>query len=180
MLLTPEAIPQFWRFLSAIFAHGSLVHLLYNLFALALFGSILEKIIGSRKFLLVFFASGIFANIIAVNFYSASLGASGAVYGILGALTIMRPGMFVWAFGFPMPMFLAALFWIAGGVLGLFMPSQTGHIAHLSGIAVGFILGIFFKALRKQRRFRREAVIEAGEPSEADMRRWEQSYMLHR
>ena len=84
-----------WRFVSSIFLHGSPLHLIFNLFALILFGLILEKLIGSNKFLVVFFASGIIANLIAVNFYPSSLGASGAVYGILGALTILRPKMVV-------------------------------------------------------------------------------------
>ena len=177
LLLNSDSWVQVWRFLTSIFAHGSLVHLMYNLFALALFGSILEKFIGSKKFLLVFFASGIFANIIAINFYPASLGASGAVYGILGALTIMRPGMMVWAFGFPMPIFIAAILWITGGVLGLFMPSNTGHIAHLSGIAIGFILGMIYRFSSRKTRLKKEALLEVSDPN---MRRWESSYLLRR
>ncbi len=140
---------EYWRFLTAIFLHGSLVHLLYNLFALALFGSILEKFAGGKKFLLVFFLSGIFANIVAVNFYDSSLGASGAIYGILGALTILRPLMIVWAFGLPMPMFIAAILWTIGAVLGIFMPSNIGHIAHLSGIIIGVLAGIILRVVRK-------------------------------
>ncbi len=175
MLLNQNFSLQFWRYLTSIFVHGSLPHLMFNLFALALFGSILEKLNGSNRFLLVFFFSGLIANIIAINFYPASLGASGAIYGILGALTIIRPGMYVWAFGFPMPMFLAAIFWIAGGVLGLFMPSNTGHIAHLSGIVIGFILGIFYKMNISKRKQNQKIEI-----SDSKIHNWENSYMLKR
>jgi len=177
LILNAKSISEIWRFVSSIFLHGSLIHLMYNLFALALFGSILEKFIRGRKFLLVFFLSGILANIFAVNFYPASLGASGAIYGILGALTIMRPRMMVWAFGFPMPMFLAGILWVAGGIFGLFIPSNTGHIAHLSGIAVGFVLGIIFRVQSQQRKIRRQSIVEISEP---EMRRWEDSYLLRR
>ena len=151
-LLDSSSFTQIWRFFTAIFLHGGIAHLLYNVFALALFGSILEKFIGGKKFLLVFFLSGIFANIIAINFYDSSLGASGAIYGILGALTILRPLMVVWAFGLPMPMFIAAILWIAGAVLGIFMPSNIGHVAHLSGIFIGFLFGIILRVARKRRR----------------------------
>ncbi len=139
---------EYWRFLTAIFLHGSTIHLLYNLFALALFGSVLEKFIRGKKFLLVFFFSGIFANLIAVNFYTSSLGASGAIYGILGCLAILKPWMIIWVYSLPMPMFLAAILWVAGGVLGIFMPSNVGDIAHLSGIAVGFLFGIILRLQR--------------------------------
>ena len=106
-VLNQIAWTQLWRFLTAIFLHGSILHLLYNLFALVLFGSILEKLIGGRKFLWIFFISGILANIIAVNFYDSSLGASGAIFGIIGALIVIRPMLMVWAFGRPMPIFVA-------------------------------------------------------------------------
>ena len=56
---------QVWRFVSAIFLHGSVMHLAYNLFALFFFRIALEKLIGSKKFLLVFFGSGIIASLIA-------------------------------------------------------------------------------------------------------------------
>ncbi len=144
-VLNQASFFEVWRFVSAIFLHGGVAHLLYNLFALAFFGIILEKLIGSSKFLIVFFVSGIIANLIAVNFYSSSLGASGAIMGIIGCLTIIKPFMMVWAFGLILPMFLAAILWVIGDVLGVFLPSGVGNIAHLSGIAVGFIIGIFLR-----------------------------------
>lgn len=144
---------EYWRFLTAIFLHGSTIHLLYNLFALALFGSILEKLIKGRKFLLVFFISGILANLIAVNFYPSSLGASGAIMGILGCLAVIKPMMMVWAFGFPMPMFIASILWVIGdvlGALGAFGDTGIGNIAHLSGIAVGFLAGILIRIFKRR------------------------------
>ncbi len=149
LILNQQAIQgQYWRFLTAIFLHGSLPHLIYNLFALLFFGLILEKTIGSKKFLFIFLTSGIIANIISVNFYLSSLGASGAIYGIIGALTILKPFMLVWAFGLLLPMFIASILWTIGDILGAFgFGNQSiGNIAHLSGIAIGFIFGLFLKS----------------------------------
>ncbi len=144
---------QYYRFLTAIFLHGSITHLLFNLFALLFFGLILEKSLGSNKFLLTFLLSGIIANIIAVNYYTSSLGASGAIYGIIGALTIIRPLMMVWAFGLIMPMFIASIFYITADILralGAFGPTNIGSIAHLSGIGVGIIIGILLKINKRK------------------------------
>ncbi len=149
-LLNKSAIDsyQIWRFPTAIFLHGDLTHLIFNIFALFIFGLALENIIGSKRFLAVFLFSGIIANIIAVNFYESSLGASGAIYGILGTLTILRPFMIVWTFGMIMPMFIASILWISADVLrtlGAFGSTNIGSIAHLSGIAVGILIGLFLK-----------------------------------
>jgi len=149
-VLNQQSYIQIWRFVSAIFLHGSIMHLAYNMFALILFGLILEKFIGSRKFLLVFLLTGILANLISVNFYESALGASGAVFGVIGALTIIRPGMTVWAFSMPMPLFLAAILWAAGDLMGIFMPSNIANLAHLSGLGLGLILGLYFRFKRKQ------------------------------
>lgn len=161
---------EFWRFVSSIFLHASLPHLLYNLFALALFGFILEKLIGSKRFLIVFFASGIIANLIAVNFYDSSLGVSGAIYGILGCLAVLRPLMMIWAFGFPMPMFIAAIVWVGAGILGVFMPSNVGDIAHLSGIFIGFLFGLILTEWRTTKK-------ELIKFPEGYMRVWENEHM---
>ncbi|MBU3912941.1 MAG: rhomboid family intramembrane serine protease [Nanoarchaeota archaeon] len=175
LVLNQASVIQPWRFFSAIFLHGSVSHILFNMFALILFGLILEKIIGSRKFLLVYFVSGIAANLIAVNFYQSSLGASGAIYGILGCLTILRPRMTVWVYSLPMPMFVAAIVWVVAGFLGIFTPSNVGDIAHLSGIAVGFLLGLWFRE--------RESKVIRNYPGfrvtidEDKMRNWEDNFL---
>ncbi|MEK6854788.1 MAG: rhomboid family intramembrane serine protease [Nanoarchaeota archaeon] len=150
---------QPWRFISSIFLHGGLAHLVLNLFALMLFGSILEKLIGGRRFLIVFFITGIIANLISINFYSSSLGASGAIFGIIGALIFIRPMMIVWAFGMPMPIFVAGILWTIGDILGAYgffsgnPIDNTGNLAHISGIVFGLLFGAQFRrvALRRRR-----------------------------
>jgi len=163
---------EVWRFLTSIFLHGGVPHLLYNMFALGFFGFILEKLIGSRRFLLVFLFSGTIANIIAINFYPSSLGASGAIMGILGIMAVIKPLMMVWAFGLIMPMFIAAILWIIGDFLGIFMPDKIGHIAHLSGIGVGILMGLIFRANRGRKKANNKIKIP-----ETYARSWEERYM---
>jgi len=172
LILNKDSYFQPWRFLTSVFLHGSVVHLLYNLLALALFGSILEKFIGGRRFLLVFFLSGLLASLVSVNFYANSLGASGAIYGVLGCLALIRPRMMVWTYGMPLPMFLAAIIWTIGSVLGIFIPSNIGHIAHLSGIVVGIVFGISIR-MRMPRKKRQPRI----QIPESYMREWERRYM---
>ena len=172
-VLNKSAFSEPWRFASSIFLHGGFGHLLYNMFALALFGSLLEKFIGGRRFMFIFLISGIAANIISVNFYDSSLGASGAIYGIFGTLMIIRPGMIVWATGFPMPMVIAGFVWAAGDLTGLFVPSNVGHIAHLSGMALGLLIGIFIKARYREKSQKENGIII----DEGEVRRWEDNYL---
>jgi len=172
-VLNQLAYPQIWRFVTAIFLHGSIAHLMYNMFALFFFGIALEKLIGSRRFFLVYFGGGIISNIISINFYSSSLGASGAIMGVIGALTIIKPLMMVWAFGLILPMFIAAILWIIGDVLGIFFPTGVGNIAHLSGIGVGFLLGLFLRKYIKRRKKANNKI----ELPKYYVENWEKRYM---
>lgn len=133
-------------FMTSVFLHASLTHLLYNMFALALFGTILESIIGGGKFLAIFFVSGIVASASAFLFYPISLGASGAIFGILGALAILRPRMVVWIY-VPMPMIAAIFVWAGLDLIGFFYPSGVANAAHLAGLAIGAAFGF---AMRKK------------------------------
>lgn len=150
-ILNKNSWNEIWRFAGSIFLHANLGHLFYNLFALFLFGLILENYIGSKRFLIVFFTSGIIANLIAVNFYDSSLGASGAIFGIIGTLIVLRPLLVIWAFGMPMPILIAGFLWMGGDLLGAYASligkpiNNTGNIAHLAGIFFGFIIGLIFK-----------------------------------
>jgi len=172
-VLDGRAYLEVWRFLTAVFLHGGLGHLLFNLFALALFGSILEGFIGGRKFLLIFIVTGILANIISINFYDSSLGASGAIFGVIGALIIIKPLMMVWAFGVPMPIFVAGILWVLGDLVGAYAYfsnaplNNTGNIAHLSGMFFGAIFGFFFRDRNKVKKVQN---LRIDEPS---FRQWE-------
>ncbi len=179
LILNGNSWSEPWRFLTAIFLHGGLAHLLFNGFALALFGSVLERFIGGRRFLLVFFTTGILANLVSVNFYDSSLGASGAIFGVIGALIFIRPLMTVWAFGLPMPIFVAGIFWIGADVLGavgFFVGNpidNTGNIAHLSGILFGFLFGWFYRKLFVRKYLRKIDV----SLDENQMRNWEDVHL---
>jgi len=172
-ILNQSSWTEPWRFLASIFLHGNVMHLAYNLFALALFGSILEKFIGGRRFLLVFFVTGIGANLIAVNFYSSSLGASGAIFGIIGALIFIRPLMVVWAFGLPMPIFIAGILWAIGDIMGVFGygAEGIGNIAHLSGMLLGFLFGAGYREKTIRAKKKRIAF------DEKSIREWEDRYI---
>jgi uncharacterized protein len=168
---------QPWRFVTSIFLHGGLTHLILNLFALLLFGSILEKFIGSKRFLLVFFTTGILANLISINFYDSSLGASGAIFGVIGTLIIIQPLMTVWAFSLPMPLFLAGILWAIADLLGAYgfftgnPIDNTGNIAHLSGMIFGLLFGFLYR-----KRFLRKQKINVS-IDEGEVRHWERSWM---
>ena len=101
-------LKQPWTIITSIFAHGSIGHLLANMFALGLFGLILEGRIGPKRVLWLFLISGVVINL--VTPYQRSLGASGAIFAILGALIMLRPFMTIWMNMIPMPMFLAGDF----------------------------------------------------------------------
>jgi len=175
ILLTQSSWQEPWRFLTAIFAHGSGSHLVYNLFALVFFGLILEKIIGSRKFLILFLVSGIIVNLTSVNFYTRSLGASGAIFGIIGCLTALRPKLMVWAFSLPMPLFIATALWAAGDLLGVFMPyDNTANLAHLIGLIIGLGVGLVLRKSKKHKKYYAEL---SPKVPERHLRTWEEFYL---
>ncbi|MFS0655315.1 rhomboid family intramembrane serine protease [Bacillus sp. 179-C3.3 HS] len=78
---------EWWRFITPMFLHIGLTHLLFNTFALWSVGAAVERIYGSSRFLLIYFISGIFGTIASFVFNTAiAAGASGAIFGCLGAL----------------------------------------------------------------------------------------------
>lgn len=142
---------QPWTLITSIFLHGSIVHLFFNMFGLLIFGPLLEAKIGSRNFIFLYFASGIIGNIGYVLTSGLGglpvLGASGAIYGILGCLAVIQPNLMVLVMFIPMPIYLAAVFWFfmefSAGVTG----AQPGiaNFAHLFGLFGGLLYGRIVK-----------------------------------
>ena len=176
-MLTENALRMPWQFLTAIFLHGGAAHLIYNLFALLIFGLILEQLIGSKRFIILFFTAGIIANLISFFWYPNALGASGAIMGIIGCLAILRPMMSVWAFGMILPMFIVAILWVTGSIMGIagFGNQGVGHLAHLVGILIGLSYGVYLKI--RSRKNRKLIYMRQIRIPESTARNWENRYM---
>jgi hypothetical protein len=161
------ALERPWTFVTSIFLHADFSHIFFNMFALFMFGIVLENKIGSKHFIIIFFLSGIIGSvgymITASDPMIPAIGASGAIYGILGALAVVMPLMTVWVVGIPMPMIVAAVVWIALEVFGMFSPSSIAHGAHLGGVVVGIIYGIYLR-MSERRELKRYRTYTLQEP----------------
>lgn len=175
-LTSNEVLAKPWILLTYIFLHGNAKHLFFNFFALALFGSILELIIGYKKFLIIFFLSGIVAGIGGLFFYGSMIGASGAIFGILGVLGVIRPKAVVWVWGVPMYMIFALAFWVVLNFLGIFGPENVAYISHLFGLSFGVIIGM---KLRKEYGIKGRKSKEEIHISEEEIEKWEDKYLRH-
>lgn len=142
---------RIWTLITSVFSHNMIFHLFINMFILYGFGNIMEKIMGSKRFIIFYVIAGL-AGSLAHCLASAllmgqsslpALGASGAVAGVVVLFALMNPKQLVLLFGIiPMPAIGAAGLFILFDLLGLI--SQTrgsevpiGHGAHLGGALVG-------------------------------------------
>ena len=151
LAFTPALAARYpWTIVTSIFLHVDFSHLLFNMFALFLFGTALERGISHRLFASLFILSGVVGNI-GYYFTVGSplvpvLGASGAIYGVIGALAVLEPFRLVYFYGMvPLPMIAAAALWALADVTGLFIPSQVAHGVHLVGMLVGVAAGLYLR-----------------------------------
>jgi len=142
--VTPSLVlSQPWTLVSAMFMHGDWTHLFFNMFALYMFGPYLEYKIGGKRFLGLYFATGIIGNIgyalLSPSAFIPGLGASGAIYGIMGALAILEPNLEVYLFFItPLPLWMVMFFWTLVSLWGtLSLAGGIGYSAHLAGVVAG-------------------------------------------
>jgi len=139
-----------WELVTYLFLHGGWFHIIFNMFALWMFGSELERLWGTRKFLSYYFLTGIGAGAFDVTLNTlfhpgvptGTIGCSGAIYGLLlayGMLFPRRP-IYLWMI---VPIQARWFVVIIGGIefLSSFSGPGTGisHFAHLGGMLFGFI-----------------------------------------
>jgi membrane associated rhomboid family serine protease len=139
-----------WMFVTSIFLHANFEHLLFNMIALFFFGITLERAIGHRAFVALFLGSGVVGNIgyliTASDPFTPAIGASGAVYGVLGALAVLAPLMMIFVYGLiPVPMIVAAAFWVLLDFVGLSSTTGIAHGAHIGGMVVGVSFGLYVR-----------------------------------
>ncbi|AMA61802.1 MAG: rhomboid family intramembrane serine protease [Kurthia gibsonii] len=144
---------EYWRLITAMFLHGGFLHLLFNMFGLYVFGPELEQLAGKLRFFSIYFISGLLANVatyVVEPLNYASLGASGAIFGIFGAYLAL-----VYHTRKILPQLKQLIIpLVAISVIMTFVQSNINITAHLVGLAVGFILGMFQFTPKRIRRFR--------------------------
>ncbi len=162
-----------WQLVTYMFLHGGFFHLLFNMFVLWMFGSELESRWGRNEFLKYYFFTGIGAGIVYTaarfNSYVPTIGASGAIYGLLLAFALTFPNRYIYLYFF-IPVkakFLVLIF----GLIELFaVLSRTGdsiaHFAHLGGLLVGFL---YLKLLKGKPNILRRIIFTETKATDADV-----------
>jgi membrane associated rhomboid family serine protease len=135
-----------WQLLTSAFLHGGVAHIALNMFALYMFGSMVERAVGPRRFAWLYFVSVLTASLVQLMVVTAALdhgtvptvGASGGVFGVLLAFAFLFPHQRLIIFPLPIPMkawvlvTVYALIELASGVFGT--ASGVAHFAHLGGM----------------------------------------------
>lgn len=132
---------EYYRILTGTFLHGNFLHLLFNIYAIYIIGKQLESFIGKWKFLLVYLFSAITGSLMSMIFLNngASVGASGAVFGLMGSLVY---------FGYHYRVYLGNVVTtqiiplIAGNLMLGFLVSGIDNFAHVGGLIGGFLITI--------------------------------------
>jgi rhomboid protease GluP len=135
---------EWWRLVTAMFLHIGLLHLLFNSWALYQLGGLFELMFGARRFLTIYFVSGIVASLASVLFTrSIAAGASGAIFGILGALIVAIRRSPRWRHeSWTRGLVQQLLFWAALNVFLGFTVPGIDNAAHIGGMITGMIFGL--------------------------------------
>jgi membrane associated rhomboid family serine protease len=176
-------IHTYWPFLTHMFLHAGWLHIIGNMWVLWIFGDNVEDRMGPARFLIFYLLCGLTAGVtqmfVTPNATVPSVGASGAIAGVMGAYLLMFPTarvivlvpIFFFPLFFELPAVLYLVFWfwiqLFSGALALAKPDQVGGIAfwaHVGGFVAGVVLHRLF-LMRQPRRHRFEPDERAVEDS---------------
>ena len=150
----------FWTFLTSMFMHAGFFHIFANMLSLLFIGSLVERIIGRKRYIWFYLIAGLLAGLffvifskIPVPFFSGdfetfAVGASGAIFGLVGLLMILTPNLPVYVMLIPIPIKMK---YAAPGILVvLWLVSIAGSIpvgntAHFGGFIAGLAYGIYLR-----------------------------------
>jgi membrane associated rhomboid family serine protease len=149
-----------YQLVTHMFAHSpaTFFHILFNMYALWMFGTVLERVWGAKKFLIFYLVCGLAAGVaqmFAMDINGSAVGASGAIMGLLAAFAYLFPDTKFYILPFPFPIkakYMVAIF-AAIDLFGGLHPGAAdniAHFAHLGGLVMGFILVIIWGKTNKK------------------------------
>jgi membrane associated rhomboid family serine protease len=146
-----------YQLVTHMFAHGGVMHILFNMYALWMFGSVLERVWGPKRFLIFYFVCGLAAGVAQMFFmkFGSAVGASGAIMGLLAGFAYLFPETKFYIFPLPFPIkakFMVAIYAAIDlfGGFGNVQGDNIAHFAHLGGLVMGFILVILCNKTNKK------------------------------
>ncbi len=134
-----------------MFLHANLLHLAMNMLGLVTFGRALEEILSRFEWYLVYFASGVAGGLLQIAFtpFEPVVGASAAIFGLIGCMTMLRPLSIIFFFLIPVPLALFAVLYTLFVVLlvkwGLV--TNVAHVGHLGGMGTGAMLALVMRPM---------------------------------
>lgn len=148
---------ELWRWLTSLFVHANASHLFFNMLALLFFGRILEEEITPIQWLGVYFTSGFVGNLaFALTSLSPAVGASGCIFGIMGATMLIKPKKMIQIYIIPMPLGLIAILYILSQVALATDPamgSGIAYMAHVGGLITGSVFMFFCETKKSIKSF---------------------------
>lgn len=157
--LNPENILYkfyFWTFLSSMFMHAGIFHLFVNMLSLFFVGSLIEKILGRKRYFWFYILSGLFAGVLFIvspfifpsDWGTYAVGASGALFGLVGLLMVLTPNLKVYLMFIPIPIkmkYAAPGMLIVLWIISIAGDVPIGNIAHLGGLIAGLAYGFILR-----------------------------------
>jgi rhomboid protease GluP len=132
---------QPWRFVTAVFLHASILHIGFNMWFLMDVGPLIEELYGSARLIFIYVFTGVCGYILASLFASPAIGGSGALLGLIGVLLAMSMGRQTAG----MQMLRRQLIYLLIYIFVISLLPGVSFLAHLGGLASGFVLGKIMK-----------------------------------
>ncbi len=133
---------QFYRLITAVFMHQEISHLFFNCFSLYIFGRETERILSRVNFIVIYLLTGFLASLFsALIGGELSIGASGAIFGVIGALAAVSR---MKAYKAQLMDYFTLVLYIAVSILTGFSNQQIDNTAHIAGALSGFIIQYFY------------------------------------
>jgi rhomboid protease GluP len=138
----PVNLAQPWRFVMAVFLHGSLLHIAFNMWVLMDFGPQVEEMYGSARYLFIYVATGVGGYVLSSTFFHFAIGGSGAILGLCGVIIAVTAGSRSIGHQMLRAQVVRLLIYIVViAILPMGLFGNIDNLAHIGGFVSGFALG---------------------------------------